>query len=342
MARFKFQILKGDTAEQCQSTYNTLTTNNTVYTPDVFYLFEEGGIGYFNGNKVFDATNGAAGNDVRFSLISANATAGTNFSAGQLLFITADATLTDAQSTPVTYTAKKGEIWKVGAAPNLIPENLTLNAIKETITKMITDGDIIDDTVASTSGFDATSNANKNKLITAGAVQTLIDASTSDSALASVEFYNRVKLVPLTESNIDTSGATATVTFNTDELDDQSQPITATAVLPSGSVAGDIGLAFRLQVGEDYDESEADDDKWVFVNLKDLITKSSETGSSFAAKVNSGADNLAGGTSYDPTANATNGNLSANKFVTESQLASILANLLKDYVRYDETAYNAS
>lgn len=338
MPRFKFQIITGTTVEQCQSVYNGITTKDN----DTFYLFNQGGIAYFNSTKLFDATNGAAGNDVRFGLISANATAGTDFSAGQLLFITADATLTDAQSTPVTYSTKKGEIWKVGAAPNLIPENLTLNAVKETITKMITNGDIIDDTAASTNGFDATSNANKNKLITAGAVQTLIDASTSDSALASVEFFNDVVSVTLSASNMDTSGATPTVTFDTNDKDDQDQPITATAVLPSGSVAGDIGLAFRVQVGEEYDESDPDNDRWVFVNLKDLITKSSETGSSFATKVNSGADALADGSSYDPTANTTNGNLSANKFVTESQLASILANLLKDYVKYDKTAYDAS
>ena len=336
MPRFNFKILTGSTKAQCQSVYDAITT------PDgnTFYLFNKGGKAYLGEQILFDADSD--GNDSRFALISANATAGTNFSAGQLLFITADVTLTDAQSTPATYTAKKGEIWKVGSAPDLIPENLTLNAVKETITKMITNGDIIDDTAASTNGFDATSNANKNKLITAGAVQTLIDASTSDSALASVEFFNDVVLVTLSASNVDTSGTTPTVTFNTNDVDDQGDPITATAELQSPYAIGDIGLAFRVQVGEEYDESESDNDRWVFINLKDLITKSTETGSSFATKVNSGADNLADGTSYDPTANETNGNLSPNKFVTESQLASILANLLKDYVRYDKTAYNAS
>ena len=339
MPRFQFQILRGSSKEQCQSMYDTIRAGQN-FDLNTFYLFNNGSKAYFNDSVLFDSSNSSAGDDDRFVIINSNATAGTDFSQGQMLFITANCTLTDAQSTPETYSAKKGEIWLVGSTSDLIPENLTLNGVKEAIAKMITNGDIINETAASANDFDATSVANTNKLITAGAVQTLIDAGLSEAAVFTAGFFNKAKLVTLDSDNTDTSNTPYVLTVDTGEKDGNT-PITTEITLPNGTALGDIGLVFQLQYGNDYDESGSDNDHWDWVPLNGIITKSTETASNFASKVDSGADKLANGNTYDPTASATDGNLSSSKLITEAQLANILANVLKDYVKYDSQAYTA-
>lgn len=338
MPRFKFQILTGTTKEQCQSVYDTIRAGQN-FDLNTLYLFNNGSKAYFNDSVLFDSSS-SAGDDDRFVIISSNSTASTDFSAGQLLFITANCTLTDAQSTPETYSAKKGEVWLVGSTADLIPENLTLNGVKEAIAKMITNGDIIDETAAGTNNFDATSSANTNKLITAGAVQTLINEGLSEAAVFTAGFFNKAKLVTLDSDNTDTSNTPYVLTVDTGEKDGNN-PITTEITLPNGTALGDIGLVFQLQYGNDYDESGSDNDHWDWVPLNGIITKSTETASNFASKVDSGADKLANGNTYDPTASAADGNLSTSKLITEAQLANVLANVLKDYVRYDSQAYTA-
>ena len=337
MPRFQFQILTGSSKEQCQSMYDTIRAGQN-FDLNTFYLFNNGSKAYFNDSVLFDSSS-SAGDDDRFVIISSNATASTDFSAGQLLFITANCTLTDAQSTPETYSAKKGEVWLVGSTADLIPENLTLNGVKEVIAKMITNGDIIDETAAGTNGFDATSSSNTDKLITAGAVQTLIDAGLSEAAVFTAGFFNKAKLVTLDSNNTDTSNTPYVLTVDTGEKDGNT-PITTEITLPNGSALGDIGLVFQLQYGNDYDESGSDNDHWDWVPLSGIITKSTETASSFATKVNDAADDLADGKTYDPT-DVSGDNLSTSKLITEAQLANVLANVLKDYVRYDSQAYTA-
>ena len=340
MPRFKFQILTGSSKEQCQSVYDTIRAGQN-FDLNTLYLFNNGSKAYFNDSILFDSSS-STGDDDRFVIVSSNATASTDFSAGQLLFITANCTLTDAQSTPETYSAKKGEVWLVGSTADLIPENLTLNGVKEVIAKMITNGDIIDETAAGTNGFDATSSSNTDKLITAGAVQTLINEGLSEAAVFTAGFYNKVDLITLDDQNTDTSNTPFVLTVGTGETDDSTGlEITTQITLGINDNIGDTGLVFQLQYGNEYDESGSDDDKWVWLNLKNLIKKSSETASNFASKVDSGADKLANGNTYDPTASAADGNLSSDKLITEAQLANILANVLKDYVRYDSQAYTA-
>lgn len=332
MSRFNFHIITGSTAESCQAKYDAIATKNAF----TFYLFQSGGIGYLGNTQLF---NGVSTSE--FHMVSSNLIA-TDLSANQMYFVTTDCTITDGQSTPITHTAKAGSVWVTDS--NSVPTEISATIFATYMANYITNNAV------KASEIDGTFASSDNNLMTSAAVEALIEQELSDQSILQISFFKNVKTVTLTSTDIDNEyvevsfdGGTTTLKADLDNSVDH---------------AGDIGLVFQLQFGDEYDESDSDGDECVFINLHGLIDKivagtsntttvtvqnksgeehtkeiivevnKADNVSFTAANISGGADSLAEGSTYDTSG------FSQNKFVTEQQFASLIANILKDYVKY--------
>ena len=341
--KFQFSILTGANKAACQAKYDNIATKS----PYTFYLFDKGGVGYLGTTKLFDASD----NSSNFNIISSNTTA-SGLSANKFYFVTADCTITDGQATPVTHTAKAGSIWYTDS--NSVPSELSLSIFNTYMANYIASSAVASSAVSSSyTGTDSS-------LMTAKAVVDFVNAKVTNTSLAGISFFSGVSL-PITITSADVTAGEVSYTFDGDST-------ALTATLGNDDLEGDIGLLFKFQSGEDYDESENDGDICVFINLKKLIdvyvadntaltttttitpdsnnhskkikvevNQSTKTPSDFEQIVLNAIDTVmtyeedtTNNTAYDPT--DTNGdNLSSNKFISESQLADILAHVLKNF-----------
>ena len=348
MAKFQFRILTGATEAACKAMYDSLADSTThLHDPYTFYLFGKGGVGYLGDTPLF------GGDDSKFNMISSNITADV-LKPNSFYFVTADCTITDGQTTPVTHTAKTGSIWVTNASS--IPQELSLSIFTTYMTNYVASQAIHSDDAS----LDETFTGTDTNLMTSAAVSTLINAVVNSQTILSISFFKDVKTVTLTAADI-TAGK---VTFTVGEDPDTHNSITATATLSANDHAGDIGLVFFCQTGI---ESNDGNDEWVFVNLHSLINlySGSTSDTTVVTVVNDSADSTGhtkqirvevnqsektasefeqmvldaiaavdgpDASSYDPT-DANGDNLSPNKFISESQLAGILVSTLNHFAQ---------
>jgi hypothetical protein len=216
--------------------------------------------------------------------------------------------------------------------------------------------------------WDETFAGDDDTLLTSAATKTLIDNLINAQAILNINFFRDVKKVTLTAADI-TAGE---VTFQIGTDSETGDPITATADLTANDHEGDVGLVFQVQYGDEYDPTDNDGDEWVFVNLHELINlyvadssaqttqmtitdDSAEHTKKIKVEVNKATKTVAqyeeiilkavdtvishlenGGDDpnypdYDPS-NVTD-DLSSNKFISESQLADILAHVLVHFAQ---------
>lgn len=354
MPKFQFRIITGASEDACQTKYEELVDSVThLHDPYTFYLFDQGGVGYLGDTPLF------GGDASKFNMLGTNATYD-DLKPNAFYFITADCTITDADPATVTHTCAAGSIWITNGSS--VPSEISWTNFTTYMARYIAASAIQSDGTNLPSGdaWDATFAGDNDTLLTSAATKTLIDSLINAQAILNISFFKKVLNVTLTAADI-TAGE---VTFQTGEEDpDTHDPITATADLSANDHEGDIGLVFFCQTGDDEDDG---DDEWVFVNLHNLINiyvadssaqttqmtitdDSAEHTKKIKVEVNKATKTVAqyeeiilnaidtvishmeneGDPSYpdyDPS-NATD-DLSSNKFISESQLADILAHVL--------------
>ena len=349
MAKFQFKIVTGATEAACKSTYDSLVDSTThLHDPYTFYLFDKGGVGYLGDTPLF------GGDASKFNMVSANMVAD-DLKPENFYFVTADCTITDGQTPPVTHTAKAGSIWVTNN--NSVPQELSLSIFTTYMTNYVLNNTIHSDDASIGANF----TGDDTTLMTSGAVSEFVNSVINNQSILDISFFKKVESHVITSAEITAGEITCFVdTVNSTSL---------TASITNADHEGDIGLVFMCQTGAEYDESENDGDQCVFVNLHALmniytgsttdtaetvvaddptdltghtkkisvnVNKSSKTAANYEAIVLAAIDaiNQPNASPYDPT--DTNGdNLSANKFISESQLAGILVSVLNNFVQVD-------
>lgn len=338
--KFQFKILTGANIEECQQKYDAIVSKN----PYTFYLFDKGGVGYLGGQSLFNKDTN------KFNLISTNTTQ-TDLKANSMYFVTGNCTITNASSETVE-TLRPGTIW-------ITDSSKALSEISETaFTNYLTD--FIRDVAVHSNAITSDNPPNvitDDKLMTSAAVKELIDKNISAQAILNISFFRNVSAaIVLTQADITAGYVTATFT------DEFGNPVTGTADLDSNCHVDDVGIVFMIQYGPDYTPSTDNKDKCIFINLHNLIDKyeagvsnttiltfgsmnqtthrtpiSVEVNKSDALNLDTKiltaiSDYFDGSASeYDPT-DAAGDNLSNDKFITESQFASIMYKLLQHFV----------
>jgi CRISPR/Cas system CMR-associated protein Cmr5 small subunit len=336
--KFQFKILTGANEAACKAKYDAILAHD----PYTFYLFDKGGVGYLGDTPLFvsDAS--------KFNMLNTNV----NFSdlrPNSFYFVTADCLIKDGLTPTVTsYEAKIGSIWFTNASS--VPTEVSWTSFNTDMARYIAAS-----AVKAADITDATYSGNETSVMTSAAVATLIAEKINAQAILGISFFKNVQVVTLKPADI--ASSPKVVTFTVDGT-------SYTAPLSASDHEGDIGLVFQLQYGPEYDPSDSDGDAWVFVNLHGLInlyvgsvsntatttithdstdpsghTKkvtvevNKSTDSALYSKILTAADTIAIGGTYDPT-DITGDGLSNNKFITESQLADVMAKVLSEYVKY--------
>jgi hypothetical protein len=334
--RFQFRIIPGSSKKDCYAKYNGYTTKD----PYTFYLFEKGGVGYLGQTLLF-------GNDAgKFNLLSTNVTTD-DLEANNIYFVTADCTITD--SAPNVYNAKKGSIWITDILNN--PQEISLTIFTEYIANYIANSAI------HASNVNAGYTPNDQTLMSAAAVQALINRSINSQSILDIAFFKNVSDV-ITVIADDITNGYVQVIFDGNNYH--------ASIPTSGANAtheGDVGIVFQIQHGSEYDESDPSDnnqDKCIFVNLHSLLTiyegvSSNTANVTIRNKQNTNhtkeilvdvnksdkqnidscildAINRFSNTSTDY--NSAVDGFSDNKFITEKQFGDLMYKILKNFVQY--------
>ncbi len=336
MPKFSFNIITGSTVDACQAAYDGIASKDL----NCFYLFNQGGIGYFGETLLF------GGDADTFNIVSANTTI-SKPRVDKFYFVTADCTLTDGQATPETHTAKTGSIWLAsssdGSLSELSHEIFTTYMANYIATAAIKSTDLASATLADTS------------IMTSKAIEDYVESQINAQNILDTAFFAGVETHVISAAEI---AACEMTVFGNHTLE-----IVNNDGTPTTEHEGDIVLVFKLQAGDTFDETTDTDDTFTYVNLHSLInlysidntaqttqmsmapdgdhgTKikvevntTSMTTSAYADAVKAAADDIADGQSY----NASSDNLGNTKFVTEGQLAEILAKVLANYIPYETT-----
>ena len=339
--KFQFKILTGANIEECQQKYDAIVSKN----PYTFYLFDKGGVGYLGGQSLFNKDTN------KFNLISTNTTQ-TNLKANSMYFVTGNCIITNDNSETVA-TLKPGNIWITDNSKNL--SEISYTSFAEYMARFIA-SDVVQSSAITSANPPATV-INNDKLMTSAAIKELITANINAQAILNISFFRNVSAaIVLTQADITAGYVTATFT------DEFGNPMTGTADLDSNCHVDDVGIVFMIQYGPDYTPSTDNKDKCIFINLHNLIDKY-EAGVSYTTTLRFGDMNQAthrtpisvevnksedltldtkiltaisdyfdgSASEYDPT-DAAGDNLSNNKFITESQFASIMYKLLQHFV----------
>lgn len=365
MPKFQFKIVTGANEDACKTKYDRLAIETSegsgvyVHDPYTFYLFDQGGVGYLGDTPLF------GGDASKFNMLSSNKTL-SELKPGSFYFVTSNITITDASNPSDPIEAKAGTIWITDNNTPLGISELSWSSFTTYMARYIAAS-----AVKASNIPDSTYIGNETSIMTSAAVKKLIDENINAQKILGITFFKDVRLVTLTQQDIDSDSANSNanpyVTFIIGEDEETHDPITATAPINYAvDHVGDIGLVFQVQVGPEYDESKNDGDKWIFINLHGLIdiyiggtsytttttvsndpngashtkqilvevNKSQETRANFVQNIRTAINSISEGNTYNPAAVGGN-NYSNNKFITESQLAEILAYLLTDFVQYN-------
>ena len=363
--KFQFQILTGATEDDCMARYEQLAQETSegsgvfVHDQYTFYLFDKGGVGYLGDTPLF------GGDASKFNMLGANATYD-DLKPNSFYFITADCTITDSDPATVTHTCKAGTIWITNSSN--VPSEISWTSFNTYMARYITASVIQSDGTNLPSGdaWDETFAGDDDTLLTSAATKTLIDNLINAQAILNINFFRDVKKVTLTAADIASDPKVVTFQIGTDSK--TGDPITATAALTANDHEGDVGLVFQVQYGDEYDPTDNDGDEWIFVNLHELInlyvadpsaqttqmtitddsaehTKKIKVEVNKATKTATQYENIIlnaintvishmeneDDPDYDPS-NVTD-DLSSNKFISESQLADILAHVLVHFTQ---------
>jgi len=335
MSQFQFKILTGVDFTACKQKYDNIASKD----PYTFYLLDHGGHGYLGDTLLF------GGDNSRFQTIATNATASTLLP-NMMYFVTNSITVTDGTTPdPVSHSFSTGSIFLTDN--NKIVSDFTLSSFTTYMANYIaTSADVIR---SDNANLDSTYAGSDSTILTSAAVKALINANISAQSILDISFFSGISdAIEITSAHI-TAGK-ITYRFNGDSSDSEYN-------LTANDHEGDIGIMFKIQTGP---EGEDGDDTCTFINLHGLInlyepdtttqttqitisndannasnhTKrikvevNKSTEANMVSKISSGVDNLKAGNAY-----AAN-DLSTNKFITEKQFAEVVANLLKDYVKY--------
>lgn len=329
--KFQFKLLTGIDAQQ---KYDRIKDQGTH--PYTFYLLENG-VGYLGNTPLFGGdTKNILIKNTNFGNVSSNEEA---IIKNVLYFITSDITITDSTG---TIDAKKGSIFVADATGQTVTElskeifstymadYVTNKAIKST-NIMNNDGTHVDPT-----------KLDKEELITAKAVKEFVQSTMTSQSVLDIAFFNDVSNTKtVTKEDIQANQIdlvfknNGTVTVSLKDLNDVHE--------------NDVIFAFAVTTNNNT--------QYVPVNLHSLIDNY-EGGTCDTTTV-SVVDSTNGknhtkeikvevnkSTIDDSVINAaiekaitdsyTGDTLDENKFISEKQLATILANVLKNFVQYSE------
>lgn len=328
--RFQFKLL---TSSDPQAQYSAIAAHD-AYT---FYLLGDG-TGYLGDIPLF------GGDAEKFNLIT---TAGeASLEAGKVYIFAVDGVTVGgvAKSQGIYYS----------------PDGTTVdNVTYKTIAQYIIDNAI------KAADVDETFTGTETDIMTSAAIVQYVSDVVNTQAILDVNFFKKVDKVVLTQEDIDDkANGTATGPLKT---------AYSTIDIGADAHVDDIGLVFTFDdltsFNADGSSAVADDDtddkpeSYAFINLCKLINIYDVTTEDDALNITSDttadghkttfklainraesldADVIAAASveiaeNADPVAAAAayNAGLSEDKLVTENQLATILAKILKDYVRYD-------
>lgn len=312
--RFQFRILTGN---------NPVTSYNAIATKDpfTFYLLSNG-MGYLGDIPLFNVDTGK-----RIKIVT---TTGALTVENNSIYAFAVDGIT------VGGTAYPQGIYTTDGSGNV--NNITYRTIAQYI---------IDNAVEDMTGDNYTGD-NNTVPTTKAVVDFVTDRIDDISDILNIHFFKNVKVShPLTQNNID--NLTVNIDFDTAN---QTIDLSDSGGLGSEPHVGDVGLVFIIETGIEEESGAEEDDTFVFVNLHSLINTYSISSNTIdstpttnghntqfalevkkssiltAAALSAGADALAEGSTYDTSG------LSNNNFITEQQLANIMASVLKDYVKY--------
>lgn len=356
--KFQFQILTGTTEDICMQKYRDLAKETSegsgvfVHDPYTFYLFDKGGVGFLGDTPLF------GGDASKFNMLGTNATY-SDLKPDAFYFITADCTITDADPATVTHTCKAGSIWITNGSK--VPSEISWTNFTTYMARYIASSAV----EKATDVADATYTGDETSLMTSAAIKKLIDENINAQDLLQIAFFSNVSEV-ITLTAADITAKEVSVTFPGDET-------TYTASLDTSTDhAGDLGIVFQIRYGDEYDETDSDGDNCRFINLHGLINlyvsdasaqttqmfitddtaehtkkikvevnKATKTPAQYEEIILKAVDTVIshlenGGDDpnypdYDPS-NVTD-DLSSNKFISESQLADILAHVLVHFAQ---------
>lgn len=338
--RFEFKILTGNNKQACQIKFDNIQSKD----PYTFYLFDHGGIGYLGNTQLF-------GKDSHKFNILTSADSNTNYSdlnPNQIYFVTDNITLvddiTDAND-PQNVSIPANSIWVTDNYSS--PSEMSWNMFNSYMARYITNSAIHN------ASIDPNYSPTDNTLMTAQAILSLINREINAQAILNISFFKNVSDA-ITVEDSDIRNRHISVTF--DGTTYYNVDIDTNTVH-----AGDIGIVFEIQYGPEFTPSQDSNDHFVFLNLHGLINlytagqsntttvtvenavgaqhtkqikvevnKSTMTG--WNDKIKRAINSVVINTAYDPESTD---NMSNNKFITESQLASILVDVLKDFVQYN-------
>ena len=314
--RFNFRILNGSDP---QAQYAAITTKDAL----TFYLLADG-TGYLGEVPLF------GGDAEKFNLITTAGAA--TLEAGKVYIFAVDGVTVggDAKPQGIYYSADGSTV-----------ENITYKTIAEYITENAIKAADVDETYA----------GNETTIMTSAAVVEYVNSMIADQNLMDIAFFNNVISYTLTQADIDD------ITNGTETSGGIKATYPGITGLDANCHKDDQGLIF---VTDNLGEGTDDEKSYIFVNLCKLINVYDVTSdddsvtitpttttdghkttfdisvnvpttvaTDIAANISAGADSIAEGSTYDVSA------LADNAFVSEKRLAEVLANILKDYVKYD-------
>ncbi len=367
MPKFQFRILTGENEAACKAKYDRLavetSTGSGIFTHDpyTFYLFDQGGIGYLGDTPLF------GGDASKFNMISSNKTYA-DLKPNAFYFCTANCTVTDNEDPHVTtHTLTQGSIWITNGSS--VPNEISWTNFTTYMARYITGYAIQSDGTNLPSGdtWDETFNGNDTTLLTSAATRTLINNIVNAQAILSISFFKSVELHTITAAEI-TAGEVTVFTDHTASITNAEHEgdIGLAFMCQTGPEYdetendGDVCVfvnlhsLINLYTGSTSDTAEV-------VVAQDLTGDTSGHTQKITVNVNksqevfhyNGDDNFESkmllaidqcishlddgnnNPDYDPTTPVSSGGdgFSNNKFITESQLADILAHLLAHFVQ---------
>ncbi len=367
MPKFQFRILTGENEAACKAKYDRLavetSTGSGIFTHDpyTFYLFDQGGIGYLGDTPLF------GGDASKFNMISSNKTYA-DLKPNAFYFCTANCTVTDNEDPHVTtHTLTQGSIWITNGSS--VPNEISWTNFTTYMARYITGYAIQSDGTNLPSGdtWDETFNGNDTTLLTSAATRTLINNIVNAQAILSISFFKSVELHTITAAEI-TAGEVTVFTDHTASITNAEHEgdIGLAFMCQTGPEYdetendGDVCVfvnlhsLINLYTGSTSDTAEV-------VVAQDLTGDPSGHTQKITVNVNksqevfhyNGDDNFESkmllaidqcishlddgnnNPDYDPTTPVSSGGdgFSNNKFITESQLADILAHLLAHFVQ---------
>ena len=372
MPKFQFRILTGENEAACKAKYDRLavetSTGSGIFTHDpyTFYLFDQGGIGYLGDTPLF------GGDASKFNMISSNK-AYADLKPNAFYFCTANCTVTDDEDPHVaTHTLTQGSIWITNGSS--VPNEISWTNFTTYMARYITGYAIQSDgtNLPSDDTWDETFEGNDTTLLTSAATRTLINNIVNAQAILSISFFKAVELHTITAAEI-TAGEVTVFTDHTASITNAEHEgdIGLAFMCQTGSEYdetendGDICVFVNLHslinlytgstsdtaevvVAQDLtgDPSGHTQKITVNVNKSEEIFHANGTADNFETKIMAAIDQVINyrddgenNQDYVPTTAVASGGhgFSSNKFISESQLADILAHVLSHFaqVQYD-------